>query len=133
VGLHCFRWLCASCGAADEKLVLIHDVQSYIYTVASPVAVALAFWLSPWLLASVMIHPAQSPVASLASAGALWYRWTGSEGCSVGNRGKLAKALHSFVGVLLCTKSLFTLAERSAVGMREGLVCFHRRALFWSH
>ena len=29
-------------GADDGKLVLIHDVQSYIYTTASPVAVAPA-------------------------------------------------------------------------------------------
>jgi hypothetical protein len=34
--------LCANRGAADGKLVLIHDVQSYIYTIASPVAVVLA-------------------------------------------------------------------------------------------
>ena len=34
--------LCANRGAADEKLVLIHDVQSYVYTIASPVAVVLA-------------------------------------------------------------------------------------------
>jgi hypothetical protein len=29
-------------GATDEKLVLIHDVQSYVYTIASPAAVQLA-------------------------------------------------------------------------------------------
>lgn len=29
-------------GATDEKLVLIHDVQSYVYTIASPAAVLLA-------------------------------------------------------------------------------------------
>ena len=34
--------LCANRGAADEKLVLIHDVQSYVYTIASPAAVVLA-------------------------------------------------------------------------------------------
>ena len=34
--------LCVNRGAADGKLVLIHDVQSYIYTSASPVAVVLA-------------------------------------------------------------------------------------------
>jgi hypothetical protein len=34
--------LCANCGAADEKPVLIHDVQSYVYTIASPAAVVLA-------------------------------------------------------------------------------------------
>lgn len=34
--------LCANRGAADGKLVLIHDVQSYIYTIASPAAVVLA-------------------------------------------------------------------------------------------
>ena len=56
--------LCANRGAADGKLVLIHDVQSYIYTIASPVAVVLASTrLSPWLLASAMIHPAQSLIA----------------------------------------------------------------------
>lgn len=132
MGLHCFRWLCASCGVADEKLVLIHDVQSYIYTVASPVAVALAFWLSPWLLASVMIHPAQSPVASLASAGALVpLDWVG--GMFSGESRKASQGPAFICGCLAMHKSLFTLAERSAVGMREGLVCFHRRALFRSH
>ena len=34
--------LCANRGAADEKPVLIHDVQSYVYTIASPAAVVLA-------------------------------------------------------------------------------------------
>ena len=34
--------LCVNRGAADGKLVLIHDVQSYIYTIASPAAVVLA-------------------------------------------------------------------------------------------
>jgi predicted aconitase with swiveling domain len=34
--------LCAIRGATDGKLVLIHDVHSYIYTTASPVAVVLA-------------------------------------------------------------------------------------------
>jgi hypothetical protein len=34
--------LCANRGAADEKLELIHDVQSYVYTIASPAAVVLA-------------------------------------------------------------------------------------------
>ena len=34
--------LCVNRGAADGKLVSIHDVQSYIYTFASPVAVVLA-------------------------------------------------------------------------------------------
>lgn len=57
--------LCADCGAADGKLVLIHDVQSYIYAIASPVAAVLACFgeLSPWLLASAMIPPAQSVIA----------------------------------------------------------------------
>lgn len=32
----------ANRGAADGKLVLIHDVQSYFYTNASPAAVVLA-------------------------------------------------------------------------------------------
>jgi hypothetical protein len=34
--------LCANRGAADEKPVLIHDVQSYVYTIASPAAVVHA-------------------------------------------------------------------------------------------
>jgi hypothetical protein len=34
--------LCVNRGATDEKLVMIHDVQSYIYTIASPAAVVLA-------------------------------------------------------------------------------------------
>ena len=57
--------LCANSGAADGKLVLIHDVQSYIYAIASPVAAVLACFgeLSPWLLASAMIPPAQRLIA----------------------------------------------------------------------
>jgi hypothetical protein len=55
----------ANRGAADGKLVLIHDVQSYIYAIASPVAAVLACFgeLSPWLLASAMVPPAQSVIA----------------------------------------------------------------------
>jgi hypothetical protein len=34
--------LCVNRGATDEKLVLIHDVQSYVCTIASPAAVVLA-------------------------------------------------------------------------------------------
>ena len=58
---------------------------------ASPAISALAFGLSPWLLASAIIHPAQSLVV-VDRTPMLWYRWTGLEGYSVRIRGKLVKA-----------------------------------------
>jgi hypothetical protein len=96
----------ANRGAADGKLVLIHDVQSYIYAIASPVAAVLACFgeLSPWLLASALVPPAQSVIAWFSNrASMLWYRWLESEGCPVGNRGKLVKALQNSAIVLLET------------------------------
>jgi hypothetical protein len=51
-----------------------------------------------------------------------WYRWTGLEGYSVGNRGKLVKALQTPAMRLARRKSLFTLAEQSALGMRKDVV-----------
>ena len=52
-------------GVDDGELVLIHDVQSYIYSKASTVAAVLACFgeLSPWLLASAVIPPAQRLIA----------------------------------------------------------------------
>ena len=48
----------------------------------------------------------------------LWYRWTGSEGCSVGNRGKLAKALQTPASVLLDTIPIHS-SRAIGLGMRE--------------
>jgi hypothetical protein len=80
----------------DGELVLIHDVYSYIYTIASPVTLVLfelvefrfpCLELSPLLLASVMIHPAQSLAAWKQALSAL-VTLAESEGYPVGLRGK---------------------------------------------
>jgi Ni/Fe-hydrogenase subunit HybB-like protein len=55
--------LCVNRGATDEKLVLIHDVQSYIYIQLLVRRLWCSRKLSPWLLASAMIQPAQSLIA----------------------------------------------------------------------
>ena len=114
--------LCANRGASDGKLVLIHDVQSYIYAIASPVAAVLACFgeLSPWLLASALVPPAQSVIAWFSNrASMLWYRWLESEGCPVGNRGKLVKALQTSAIVLL-ENNPYKLRHSFGVGMRAG-------------